>query len=276
MNGDEILQRFAQLDGYALLENTEAVVDQDSARIIFRQTSAAARSRRGCIGTAVVIVGLFEIVVISIALSLFMWLLLPFATVGFLGVVWFQKHQVTDDDKKVDLKIDTRSHTILFPQDIRDRDIRVKHSELNIDEIQDFYAWEQPGSEGSEHSLRCTYGKNEEMIVLRHDVEAIEPVCNFLSNGFYFSNGLYQRFNRAAIRYFRSTLAAKQNTGLCGFAPLDYQRDFVSTQERVSMARSAHGLPQLANRLFTVSPLATRRHMGESAGRVGTARAGAA
>ena len=193
MNSNEILQRFAQLDGYALLKDIEAVVDPQSARIVFRQTSAAVRSGRGCIGTLVMILGLGEIVMISTSIPGFAWLLIPFATIGFWGVKWSQKHSVSDDEKTVDFEIDTRTQTIPLLERYRSE----KHTALQITEIRDFYVWPETG-EGAAYSLRCTYGKNEEMIVLRGDNEAvIEQYARLL--GFLCSKSVLKKVSDGKI-----------------------------------------------------------------------------
>lgn len=72
---------------------------------------------------------------------------------------------------------------------------------------------------------------------------------------------------------FRPTAAEKQNWQQRSFASQDCQRDSLPAQERLSVARFACGFSQLANRVFAVSPLAARRHVGTGFGNIRAARA---
>ena len=111
------------------------------------------------------------------------------------------------------------------------------------------------------------------MKLISKDIFCIEPVCSLMGNRFYWDNGLHNRLNITAIWVVRAASATESDLPQRHLTTPNYQRDFLSTEKRVSVARCAVWVPQLANRLFAVSAVATRWNVGKSFSGVGNERA---
>lgn len=164
MSDNAILQRFERCADDTINLYFEVVADRDSGRIIFRETAEMVKGGRGCFPLLVIGAGLIEIVAIAEYLPALKWLLIPFSLAGSWGTYWYlNQKSIADDEKGVHVEIDTRTRKILLPVETYKP---LNHTELDIDDVLAFYAWQENDSDSTQHSLRCTYGKNEEVVVL--------------------------------------------------------------------------------------------------------------
>ena len=182
MNRDEMLQRFDSLSGSTANSYFEVVADKDDARIVFRETAHMVKGGRGCFSLFIIGTGLAEIMAISEYLPALKWLLMPFSIASSLGAYWYvQQKSVADDEKSIHFEIDVQTQTILLPVEAYKPQHRTA---LNVDDVLAFYSWQEDESDGTRHSLRCTYGKDEEVVVLlennRMDLDYCTRLLGFL------------------------------------------------------------------------------------------------
>ena len=190
MDGNEIWQRFDQVSANIAVKALEIVANKASARIVFRETSEMVKGRRRCSSALIAVLGWFETIMLSGSIAGFVWLLIPFAAIGYAGVRWSGKQDVAEHEKTVYLKIDAQRRRLLVPDSI----VYKPHTyrELNLNEIVDLTVWAEH-NDGIKHSLRCTYGKDEETVVLLEDKSRSETECCARLLEFLFGKKVWKR-----------------------------------------------------------------------------------
>lgn len=185
MNRDEMMQRFYKVPGKVAYETDELVFDHASARLIFRETEKNARDRRVSNSQWIVCIGLSEIILLALPIPEFLWLLIPFAAIGFWGIRWSIKQQVFETNKDVYFEIDAQRQKICLPISSQ----RQEYRELDISQIRNFYMDIDSDNDTAltKFYLCCTYGKYDEKVVLREISLSFVRSSTFSKNADQFS-----------------------------------------------------------------------------------------